>query len=109
MSNRRITAIDAWFICIVAICISCLIWIVKSYVEPPQSPVDKCWYEIKYLHVSGREITKRVFMTCEGFHHWYMSERYKVPAMVLPFPDGSEVTIQGATDILSVVKFEHNE
>jgi hypothetical protein len=82
-------------------------WIICSYVAIPEPPIDKCWYEIKYLHISGREITKRVFMTCEGFYHWEQSPRNM--SMVLPFPDGSKVTIQGATDILSVVKLNHNE
>ena len=110
MDKRKITTIDAWFICIVAICLSCLVWIVKSYTALPEPPKDQCWYEIKYLHVSGRDIVKRVYMTCEGFYPWYADpQRYKVPAMVLPFSDGNKVSIQGATDILSVVKFEHNE
>jgi hypothetical protein len=109
MDKRKITALDAAIILVVAVCISCLIWIVKSYTALPESPKAQCWYEIKYLHVSGREITKRVYMTCEGFHHWYMSERYKVPAMVLPFSDGNRVLIQGATDIMSVAKINGNE
>jgi len=110
MDKRKITALDAAIIIVVAACISCLIWIVGSYTEPPKPPENQCWYEIKYLHVSGREITKRVYMTCEGFHHWYTDpQRYKVPAMVLPFSDGNEVLIQGATDILSVAKIKSDE
>jgi hypothetical protein len=108
MSNRKITTLDAAIILVVAVCISCLIWIVKSSIAIPEPPKNQCWYEIKYLHMSGHEVTKRVYMTCEGFHHWHMSERYKVPAMVLPFSDGNQVLIQGATDILSVVS-DHNE
>lgn len=110
MSKREFTRLDFFTIAVVAICISALIWGVKSYIEIPESPKDQCWYEIKYLHMSGREITKRVYMTCEGFHHWYTdSEYYKVPTMVLPFSDGNEVLIQGATDIFSVAKIETNE
>lgn len=59
--------------------------------------------------MSGREITKRVYATCDGFHHWHWSERYKIPAMVLPFSDGTSITIQGATDILEVAKIKDNE
>lgn len=100
---------DAVIILCVALMISALIWIVKSYTALPEPPKDQCWYEVKYLHVSGREITKRVYVTCEGFNHWYMSERYKVPVMVLPFSDGSQVLIQGATDILSIEKINQDE
>jgi hypothetical protein len=110
MNKRKITALDAATIGIVAVCFSCLIWIVKSYAELPTPPKDQCWYEVKYLHVSGREITKRVYMTCEGFHSWHASpRRYKVPTMILPFSDGNKVLIQGATDILSVAKMKDNE
>jgi hypothetical protein len=60
--------------------------------------------------MSGREITKRVYMTCEGFRHWHTdSEYYKVPTMVLPFSDGNQIVIQGATDILSVTKIKDDE
>lgn len=110
MSKREFTRLDFFTIAVVAICISALIWGVKSYIEIPESPKDQCWYEIKYLHMSGREITKRVYMTCEGFHHWHTdSEYYKVPTMVLPFSDGNQIVIQGATDILSVAKIKDNE
>lgn len=90
--------------------ISALIWIIKSYTSLPEPPKDQCVYEVKYLHVSGREITKRVYMTCEGFYPWYADpQRYKVPAMVLPFSDGNQVLIQGATDIFSVAKINEDE
>lgn len=75
--------------------------------EPPK---EHCTYEIKYLHMSGREVTKRVYMTCQGFHPWFEDpQRYKVPTMILPFSDGNEVLIQGATDIFSVAKIKDNE
>jgi hypothetical protein len=110
MSKREFTRLDFFTIVVVAICISALIWGVKSYIEISESPKDQCWYEIKYLHVSGREITKRVYMTCEGFYPWYADpQRYKVPAMVLPFSDGNQIVIQGATDILSVAKIKDYE
>jgi len=96
-------------LCVAAV-ISGIIWGVKSYITIPEPPKDSCWYEIKYLHVSGREITKRVYMTCQGFYPWYEDpQRYKVPTMVLPFSDGNEVLIQGATDILSVAKIKDDE
>ena len=78
-----------------------------KYKSIPEPPKHMCTYEIKYLHVSGREITKRVYMTCQGFYHWYEDpQRYKVPTMVLPSSDGTEVLIQGATDIFSVAKIK---
>ena len=93
-----------------AIVIAAVIYGVKSYVALPEPPKDQCWYEIKYLHMSGREITKRVYMTCQGFYPWFGdSQRYKVPTMVIPFSDGNEVLIQGATDILSVAKIKDDE
>lgn len=109
MNSQRITKLDAIIIAIVAVCILALVFLVKSYIATPETPKNQCWYEIKYLHVSGREITKRVYMTCEGFNHWHMSQLCKVPAMVVPFSDGNKVLIQGATDILSVAKVEDNE
>lgn len=93
----------------VALVISGIIWGVKSYVAIPEPPKDSCWYEIKYLHVSGREITKRVYMTCEGFRRWHWSERYNVPAFLIMFSDGNEVIIQGATDIISVAKIKDDD
>ncbi len=81
-----------------------------KYKSIPEPTKDMCTYEIKYLHVSGREITKRVYMTCQGFYPWYEDpQRYKVPTMVLPFSDGNEVLIQGATDIMSVAKIKDDE
>lgn len=59
--------------------------------------------------MSGREVTKRVNATCEGFYPWHWSERYKIPATILPFSDGTSITIQGATDILSVAKIKDDE
>jgi hypothetical protein len=110
MDKQKITALDAVIILVVAVCISCFIWIVMSYTALPEPPKDQCWYEIKYLHVSGREITKQVRMTCDGFYPWYADpQRYKVPVMVLPFSDGNEVLIQGATDIMSVAKIKDDE
>lgn len=110
MDKRKITKLDAVIIAIVAACIVVLIYVVKSYASPPEPPKEHCRYEIKYLHMSGREITKRVYMTCQGFHPWFEDpQRYKVPTMILPFSDGSEVLIQGATDILSVEKIKDNE
>lgn len=109
MDKAKITKLEAMVIGIVTGFIVALVFLVKSYVYTPEPPKDQCWYEIKYLHVSGREITKRVYMTCEGFQHWHMSERYKVPAMVLPFSDGNEVLIQGATDIMSVEKIKEDD
>ena len=94
----------------VALVIAGVIWGVKSYITIPEPPKDSCWYEIKYLHVSGWEITKRVYMTCQGFYPWFEDpQRYKVPTMVLPFSDGNEVLIQGATDIMSVAKIKDDE
>ena len=84
-------------------------WIFCTYVAIPEQPKESCWYEIKYLHVSGREITKRVYATCGGFHHWYGRERYKIFAMVLPFSDSTSIKIQGATDILSDQKIKNHE
>lgn len=107
MDKPKMTKLDATIIAIVAICIVALIYVVKSYTALPEPPKDSCWYEIKYLHMSGREITKRVYMTCEGFQHWYASPRSM--EMVLPFSDGTKVTIQGATDILSVAKIKDDE
>lgn len=107
MDKKKFTVADAFTIGIVALCIVALIWIVREYALLPEPTKEQCWYEIKYLHVSGREITKRVYMTCEGFYHWHFSERYKVPAMVVPFSDGNSVIIQGATDILSVAKIKN--
>lgn len=110
MSKQKITPLDAVIILCVALMISALIWIAKSYTTLPEPPKDQCWYEVKYLHVSGKEITKRVYMTCEGFYPWYADpKRYKVTAMVLPFSDGNEVLIQGATDIMSVAKIKDDE
>ncbi len=60
--------------------------------------------------MSGREVTKRVYMTCQGFYPWHEDpQRYKVPTMVLPFSDGNKVLIQGATDIMSVAKIKDDE
>ena len=60
--------------------------------------------------MSGREITKWVYMTCQGFYPWFGDpQQYKVPTMVLPFSDGTKVEIQGATDILSVAKIKEHE
>ncbi len=109
MSKRKLTTLDAVTIGIVAIAISGLIWLCKDYFVQPAQSKDQCWYEIKYLHVSGREITKRVYMTCEGFRRWHWSERYNVPAFLIMFSDGNEVIIQGATDILSVAKIKEDE
>jgi len=110
VNNRKITPLDAVIILCVALMISALIWIVKSYTALPEPPKNQCWYEVKYLHVSGREITKRVYMTCQGFYPWFEDPQlYKVPTMVLPFSDGNEVIIQGATDILSVAKIKDDE
>ena len=110
MDKRKITKLESVIIGIVAICIVALIYIIKSYVALPEPPEEYCVYEIKYLHMSGREITKRVYMTCEGFYPWLEDpQRYKVPTMILPFSDGTKVTIQGATDILSVAKIKEDE
>ena len=80
---------------------------VLEYKAIPEPPKNQCLYEIKYLHMSGREITKRVYMTCDGFHHWY--ESMSKIAMTIPFSDGNSITIQGATDILSVEKIKDDE
>lgn len=82
---------------------------ILKYAALPEPPKNQCWYEIKYLHMSSREVTKRVNATCEGFYPWHWSERYKIPATILPFSDGTSITIQGATDILSVAKITENE
>lgn len=82
-----------------------LAYLFCTYIATPEPPKEHCLYEIKYLHMSGRKITKRVYMTCQGFYTWYYGrERYKVPTMVLRFSDGNEVIIQGATDVLSIAK-----
>ena len=107
MDRRKITTLDAIIIAIVAVCIVALVFLVKSYIAIPKSPKNSCWYEIKYLHMSGREITKRVYMTCEGFQHWH--ESMSKIAMTIQFSDGNSITIQGATDILSVAKIKDNE
>jgi len=87
-----------------------LAYLFCTYTALPEPPKEHCVYEIKYLHMSGREITKRVYMTCQGFYPWFEDPQlYKVPTMVLPFSDGNEVIIQGATDILSVAKIKDDE
>ena len=98
MDNTEIATIG-----IVAICIAAFIYLVNAYIQTPPANPDQCWYEVKYIHISGRELTKKVYATCEGFHHWYESDKYKIE-MSIPFVDGYTVSIQGATDIISVAK-----
>lgn len=105
MNPKPLTKIDLITIAIVAVCISALIWMVYKYALMPEPSTEQCWYEVKYIHVSGRELTKKVYATCEGFHHWYESDKYKIE-MSIPFVDGYTVSIQGATDILSVAKIK---
>lgn len=110
MDKRKITELDFAIIIVVALSIVSFGFLVKSQVVTPEPPKEHCVYEIKYLHMSGREVTKRVYMTCQGFHPWFEDpQRYKVPTMILPFSDGNEVLIQGATDIFSVAKIKDNE
>lgn len=110
MDKRKMTELDFAVIIVVALSIVYLIFLIKSQLALPEPPKDQCWYEIKYLHMSGREVTKRVYMTCQGFYPWFENpQRYKVPTMILPFSDGNEVLIQGATDILSVAKINDDE
>lgn len=98
------------FAILALIVLAAFAWLFCTYTAIPEPPKEHCVYEIKYLHMSGQEITKRVYMTCQGFYPWFEDpQRYKVPTMILPFSDGNKVTIQGATDILSVAKINYDE
>lgn len=57
---------DLVIIVIVAIMISVVISTVIDYSKIPDE--EYCWYDVKYLHVSGREITKPIYCSCRGFH-----------------------------------------
>ncbi len=109
MDSYKLIKITVSILSVALICFG-IYRICYLYTKLPEPPKDYCTYEIKYLHVSGLEITKRVYMTCEGFYVWFEDpQRYKVPTMVLPFSDGTEVLIQGATDIMSVEKIKDDE
>lgn len=102
---RTMTKTDLTTVVTVAIIISALIYLIWQYVILPM-PTDKfCWYEIKYMHMSGKELVKKAYCDCDGFHHWYESSQYKIE-MAIPFVNGESVKIQGATDILSVQKLK---
>lgn len=105
MTAKKMTKIDFITVGIVAICISALIYMVQQYVILPTPTNEFCWYEIKYLHVSGKELVKKAYCDCNGFHHWHEGSRYKIE-MEVPFVNGESVKIQGATDILSVQKIK---
>ena len=100
---KKITKLDLIVITAVVICISSFIYIVSAYTQMQPENTDQCWYEIEYLHMSGKVETTKEYCTCQGFHHWYDGNKYKIE-MTIPFSDGRNVHIQGATDILSVKK-----
>jgi hypothetical protein len=103
MKKREITATDFGVILAVAISLSALIYLCWQYILLPVPKNEFCWYEIKYIHVSGQELTKKAYCDCDGFHHWHEGSKYKIE-MEIPFVNGESVKIQGATDILSVQK-----
>ncbi len=105
MRANKITTADLIIIVMVGMCISASIYVVYQYAILPEPKNDFCWYEIKYLHVSGQERTKKAYCDCQGFHHWYEGSKYKIE-MEIPFANGESVKIQGATDILSVQKLK---
>ena len=98
---KKITKYDIAVILIVAFCISCAIYFIWEDFNNPQD--EYCWYQIEYLHMSGKVETTKEYCTCQGFHHWYDGNDYKIE-MTIPFADGHNVRIQGATDIFSVKK-----
>lgn len=109
MDNYKLIKITVSILSVALICFG-IYRICYLYTKLSEPPKEHCVYEIKYLHVSGREITKRVTATCEGFYRWFEDpQRYKVPTMVIPFSGGNKVLIQGATDILSVAKINDDE
>ena len=105
MRIQEMTKVDFMTVGIVGIILSASIWLFWQYVLLPTPSDEHCWYEIKYLHVSGQDRIKKVYCDCDGFNHWHQGSKYKIE-MEVPFANGKSVKIQGATDILSVQKIE---
>jgi hypothetical protein len=78
--------------------------LVRQYALLPEPTTEYCWYEVKYLHVSGKEITKPIMMDCNGFTEWVPGYSAEVPYMRILFNKSEPVEIYGATDILSIAK-----
>ncbi|NBW09821.1 MAG: hypothetical protein EBR82_17530 [Caulobacteraceae bacterium] len=79
-----------------------LIWFYLANKEQKQQS-PSCWYEVKYLHLSGQEKVKKVYMDCRGFRGWKPGYGAEVPYMIIELKE-SEVELYGATDILSIKK-----
>lgn len=103
MKKREITTADFGVILAVAISLSAFIYLCWSYLLLPNTSTEHCLYLVRYLHVSGREIDKKVSADCEGFQYGFVSDKHKIE-MGIVFHSGYTLKIQGATDILSVQK-----
>ena len=92
---KKITKHDIAVIFFVAFCISSAIYFVWKDFNKPQD--EYCWYQIEYLHMSGKVETTKEYCTCQGFYPWYDGNKYKIE-MTIPFAHGHAEQIQGATD-----------
>lgn len=80
-------------------------WVVIEREKTRSEPILSCWYEVKYLHLSGQEKVKKIYMDCRGFRGWKPGYGANVPYMIIELKE-SEQRLYGATDILSIKKIQ---